>query len=270
MRVIRTAIALGLLLVAAGGQAAQLECNASTPNVEEYRYSWRLRGGLGWVAGLVFPRTGFGDFRTTYATDGQPAMSELVITSPQSKGGYYKYESQMDPAGAKTLTTFHGYAWGAKWRRERTVFDYTKHLARIHKETPKGTEDRVKLITPADMRDILTAIQYFRVNASSITSPVTTSIYSDGKEYPVIFRPAGTQQFRIGSENVRALGFQIGDAPGGKRWPGGVRLWITDDSRRIPVRIEILESFASLQLDLQAVTSCGFLGNSRTAATAQK
>jgi hypothetical protein len=36
-------------------------------------------------------------------------------------------------------------------------------------------------------------------------------------------------------------------------------VWLSEDQRRIPFRIEIEESVASLQLDLQSVESCAFL-----------
>ena len=42
-----------------------------------------------------------------------------------------------------------------------------------------------------DRGDVLTAIYYLRQHADEIKGPITTTIYSDGQEYPVIFRPAG-------------------------------------------------------------------------------
>ena len=36
-------------------------------------------------------------------------------------------------------------------------------------------------------------------------------------------------------------------------------MWFSEDEHRIPFRIEIAESFASLQLDLQSIESCAFM-----------
>ena len=36
-------------------------------------------------------------------------------------------------------------------------------------------------------------------------------------------------------------------------------VWVSDDQRRIPFRIEIQQSMASLQLDLQSVEACAFM-----------
>jgi hypothetical protein len=260
MRPIRTLIAALLLLSPLTAFGADSNCNGAA-NVEEFRYTWRLRGGLRFLAGIVFPTSGVGNLKTVFPRNGERSInSELLITAPQgATGGYYAYESEMDDAGRKTLMTYSGYAWGEKMRKERTIFDYVKRLARIRKETPKGIEDRVRPIPPQEMRDVLTAIYYLRQNARNIAKPMWTSIYTDGKEYPVIFRPAGRRMFEIDGKRVPALGFEIVDAPGGKKWPGGVKVWLSEDERRIPFRIEIAESFASLQLDLQSIEACAFL-----------
>jgi len=260
---LRTAIAgLVLLSGAAAASATDLRCKGPG-NVEDFRYTWRLRGGLSWVAGFMFPTSGVGMLKTTYPKPGEQNVvsGELLIT-PASGGanGFYVYETQIDPMG-KTLMTYHGYAWGKKSRKERTLFDYAKHLARIRKETPDKTEDRVKPLPPEEMRDILTAIHYLRQNAPNINRPITTVIYSDGNEYPVIFRPIEHRQFAIAQQKVDALGFEIVDGPGGKKWPGGIRVWVSNDARRIPFRIEIRQSMASLQLDLQSVEACAFMGS---------
>ncbi|MGN6186058.1 MAG: DUF3108 domain-containing protein [Thermoanaerobaculia bacterium] len=270
MKVIRNAILVLITMLAAGAaSASDLNCKGPV-NVEEFRYSWRLRGGVRFIAGLMFPTSGVGNLRTVYPTATDRSIhSELLITAPNGKqGGYYAYESQMDANGAKTLMTYHGYAWGKKSRTERTIFDYVKGLARIRKQTPDEVENRAKKLPESDdeFRDILTAIHYLRQNATTITAPMETTIYSDGKEYPVIFKPGLRRTFVISGQTTGARGFEIVDAPGGKKWPGGVKVWLSDDERRIPFRIEIQQSVASLQLDLQSVESCAFLVASSGAA----
>jgi hypothetical protein len=36
-------------------------------------------------------------------------------------------------------------------------------------------------------------------------------------------------------------------------------MWLSDDSRRIPFRITLTENLASMQLDLDTISACGFL-----------
>jgi hypothetical protein len=265
MQALRRVLAgAAVFLAATAAGAADLNCHGPA-NVEEFHYTWRLRGGMSWIAGLVFPTTGVGELKTSYPNNPQDhdINSSLLITSVGGKNGFYVYETQMDPAGQKTLMTYHAYSWGKKWRKERTIFDYVKRLARIHKETPDKPSDTVKPMPDGELRDILTAIHFLRQNADKIHGPIQTSIYSDGKEYPVVFRPAERRTFSIGPARVNALGFEIGDAPGGRKWPGGIKVWVSDDARRIPFEIDIQESMASLQLELSSIESCAFLQAAR-------
>jgi hypothetical protein len=227
---------------------------------------WRLRGGLRWIAGLVLPTSGIGTLRTVYSTTGDRTIaSELTITTGSGNEGYFSYESEMDQAGSRTLMTYNGYQWGNKMRKERTLFDYPNRFARVHKETPDGPENKVKRIDDEQLRDVLTAIYYLRQNAATITSPVTTTVY-EGREYPVVLqliknpRPAA---YTIETKPVKVMGFEIIDAPGGRKWPGHVKVWLSNDDRRIPMRIEIQQGMAALQLDLTAVEGCAFMGRAR-------
>jgi hypothetical protein len=248
MNKIHRALALSMLMLASA--------SAFAGSTEELRYSWRLRGGVRFLAGLVFPTSGVGNLRTTPPANGaHTVQSELLITAPNGKsGGFYEYESEIDERDARTLMTYHGYEWGKKSRKERTVFDYVKRLARINKQSPEEIENKVKKLPEGDeMRDVLTAIYFMRQNAHTISGPINTKIYSDGKEYPVILRPGERKSFVISGKTSMATAYEIVDAPGGKKWPGGVKVWLTDDARRLPVRIEIQQSVASLQLDLQQI-----------------
>ena len=254
----RVLAAIVLALAAPPLSAADLNCHGPS-NVEDFHYSWRMRGGLSWVAGLVFPTSGVGELKTVFpAGDHRSIDSELLITS-SDRSGFYVYQTQMDERGQNTLMTYHGYAWKDKSRKEQTIFDYIKRLAHIHKETPDKSWDRTEPLPQEQLRDVLTAIYFLRQNATTIQLPITSVIYSDGKSYPVVIRSADRRTFTIQNNQVNALGFEIVDAPGGKKWPGGIKVWVSDDERRIPFRIEIQQSMASLQLDLQSVESCAFM-----------
>src|SRR6185369_11942767 len=99
---------------------------------------------------------------------------------------------------------------------------------------------KVKPLPPQDMRDVLTAIYYLRQNATQITGPVQSQVFSDGKLYTVVFTPAGHKNIGIGSVPVAANGYRISATPNAqKKFPGEVVVWLTNDGRRLPVRIEV-------------------------------
>jgi len=257
---LRCAIAAAMLL-ALPAAAAELNCHGPA-NLEAFRYTWRMRGGLSIVAGLIFPTSGVAQLKTQYPTAaGKTINSELLITSQDRTSGFYVYESELDQAGDKTLMSYHGYAWKNKSRKERTTFDYVKRTAHLHKETAEKVWDKTQPLPEESIRDILTAIFFMRQNATTIKSQITTVIYSDGNSYPVLLRPIGRKMYQSQNQNVGAVGFEIVDAPhsGGKKWPGGVRVWISEDARRIPFEIEIQQTMASMQLQLTSVESCAFM-----------
>ena len=258
MKPIRYSI-LALAFASAIPAVSAVDLNCRGPaNVESYRYAWKLRGGLSWIAGIMFPTSGVGELKTTYPTPGRNFIdSSLLITA--SASGFYAYETQMDPSGGRTLMTYHAYVWKDKSRKERTLFDYGNGVAHLHKETPEKQWDKTDPIPAGSFHDVVSAIHYLRQNAATIHGPVATTIYSDGKSYPVIVRPADRRVFTIGNQQIGASGFEFVDAPGGRKWPGGMKIWISDDARRIPFRIEIIQSMASLQLDLQSIDSCAFM-----------
>jgi hypothetical protein len=257
-----TAAALAILLIAGSASATDLNCKGPS-NVEDFRYTWRMRGGLSVIAGLLFPTSGVGQLKTTYTGGPERALtSQLLITPSDGRGGFYVYESAMDQNGERTQMSYHGYAWKNKSRKEKTIFDWAKKIARIYKETPEKKWDKTSpLPQNEDLYDILGAIYFLRQNATTIRAPLTTTIYSDGKAYPVMMRPGERRTFKIEGREVSAIGFEIVDAPNssGKKWPGGIRVWFSDDARRIPFRIEIQQSMASMQLQLESIESCAFM-----------
>src|SRR3954469_7385469 len=191
-------VALALACVVPTAGAVELNCRGPA-NVEAFKYSWKLRGGLSWIGGIMFPTSGVGEWKTTYPAAGRNAIdSSLLITAPAGKSGFYAYESQIESSGQRTLMTYHAYSWKDKSRKERTLFDYATGVARMHKETPEKQWDKTDRIPSGSFHDVVSAIYYLRQSAGAIRGPVATSIYSDGKSYPVIVRPADHRVFTIG------------------------------------------------------------------------
>ena len=89
-----SALVLALTTVVSGSMYADvpLTCN-NLGNVEEFQYSWRLRGGIRFLAGFMFPTSGVGNLRNTYS---DKVHSELLITAPNGRqGGFYEYQSDI-------------------------------------------------------------------------------------------------------------------------------------------------------------------------------
>jgi uncharacterized protein DUF3108 len=246
---------LAVILSLSSALATAGEVNCPQPK-EDLRYSWRLKGPLAWIAGLAFPTSGNGSLKTNSPSENL-LDTELLISGAENEG-FYIYRSQIQESNARTVTSYHGYAWRDKRRSERTLFDYVKRLVRIRKENSERVEDRVKALPQAAVRDVLTGIYFLRQNAAKISSPVTSEIYSEGKMYPVVFKPLGTETITFKGVKLGTHKFEITAAPGiEKKWPGGVKVWLADDEAHTPLRIEIKREYAALQLDLDSMRGCG-------------
>ena len=125
----------------------------------------------------------------------------------------------MDAAGDKTLTSYHGYAWGNKSRKERTVFDYVKRLARMHKETPEKSGTRRQPLP----RGVRCATSSRRSTFSARTRPTFTArsrrrSTPTASRTPCILRPVERRDLRHrGQRTNAALGFEIVDAPNSRQ-----------------------------------------------------
>ncbi|MEO8216659.1 MAG: DUF3108 domain-containing protein [Acidobacteriota bacterium] len=227
---------------------APISMAADGGNTERLNYSWHLRGGLSWLARLAFPSSGRGTLETKTA---DTVNSRLTINASDTKG-YYLYESNMVPEGTQTLMSRSAYAYKSSARDERVSFDVDRGLARVQKTTDEGTEVKVHKLESAAPQDVLTSIYYLRQHADEIHAPRQAQIFSGAKQYDVVYQPLPTTTMRVGNTDMRVRPFTI-KATGteAKRFPGEVRVWLSDDGRRIPVRIDIDQKYATLKLDLQ-------------------
>jgi hypothetical protein len=234
MKIRLLSLLLGGLVLAAPMQAQS----------ERLSYTWKLKGGISWLASLAFPSSGKGTLETS---EGGTVSSRLTISAdPKS---YYLYESSMLPAGTKTLTSRNAYSFKSSQRDERISFDSDKGLARVQKTTNEGQETKVKKLESQTPQDVLTAIYYLRQHANEITAPKKAEVFSGAKGYDMVFQPlpiTTMNGMRVRPFTMKAVG---DDA---KKFPGEVRVWLSDDERRVPVRIDIEQKYgATLKLDLE-------------------
>lgn len=219
---------------------------AATAGADEtLRYEWRLRSPFSWIARLKFPTSGVGELRTT--TAGAAVESSLRVNA----GGrdYFEYRSTMDRDVKRTLTSRSGYAFGSKRELKETVYDYAAGVARTADRDNGTTETRTRPLPQDAARDALTIIAYLRQNAESIRSPQTTEVFSDGKRYPVAIHPKGTRTYDWNGRQVAAAVFEV--VPTGQKKDGGFTLWLSNDERRLPLRIVLQQKYGSVDLRLR-------------------
>jgi hypothetical protein len=212
-RVVAATVAFAVLASAALPAAA----------ADELVYRWSLRG-ITRIAGLVMPSHGRGELRTRDVGGG--FVTELEITSPESKKGeYFLYGSETRADG--TIAE----AWSSyRWRDEE-----------------KSRRERVE---KPDVVDVAAGIRVIRERSPQ--SRMRMRIWSDGKVYPVSVERVGSTEVKVPAGTYRADHYRVrGVRVSGERfWKGGLDLWLAQDEVRTPVAIQVERGFANVRLEL--------------------
>lgn len=218
------AAALAALLLPARAGLSQV-----SPADEEFRYRWQLRNFVGSVAGLFLPNHGEGEL--TFTRQNGHLRSELLITSPASKNGeYFRYGSVMDVRTLQPIRAWSAYSWRGE-------------------EKQKSSE-----IETDGVLDVASGIYAIRSNPPTQTRRM--EIWSDGKVYPVVVIPLGSDRRKIGTRNTkvdtRHYSIRGIDIPGRRKWKGKLDLWLAKDEAATPVEILISRNLADVHLELQS------------------
>jgi hypothetical protein len=232
--IVRKAFLLGLLalLVAGPWASAQIQARAQTPTQadEEFQYRWQLRNFLGTLAGLFLPNRGEGSL--TFRKDGNGHLrSELTITSDVARQGeYFRYGSEVDTRTLQPIRAWSAYSWRG--------------------ETKSKSED----VNQDGVLDIASGIYAIRKDPPQKTRRM--EIWSDGKVYPVVVIPQGTETRTLkDGKKVAVQKFSIRgiDVPDRRRWKGRLDLWLARDEAATPVEILISRNLADVHLELKSL-----------------
>lgn len=219
-KIVPAALAAVLLLPAAAGSATGL------PN-EEFRYRWQLRNFVGAVAGLFLPRQGEGSL--TFKRNNGHLMSELTITSPESKQeGYFRYGSEVDIRTLQPIRAWSSYSWRGESKSKNEAVDKDGVL------------------------DVAAGI--YAIRSDPPLKSRRMEIWSDGKIYPVVVIPLGLETRKLPHGKIQARHYSIRgvNIPGQRRWKGKLDLWLTPDAAATPVEIVISRNLADVRMELMS------------------
>lgn len=220
LRKILPALVVAILLFPAWGGSAE-----GPAMNEEFRYRWQLRNFMGALAGLFLPRQGEGSL-TFKRTNGH-LKSELTITSPQSKQeGYFRYGSEVDVRTLQPIRAWSSYSWRGESKSKNEPVDKEGVL------------------------DVAAGIYAIRNDPPSKARRM--EIWSDGKIYPVVVIPKGTEIRQLPHGKVAARHYSIRgvDIRGQRRWKGKLDLWLATDEAATPVEIVISRNMADVHMEL--------------------
>ena len=198
-----------------------------SPADEEFRYRWQLRNFVGSIAGLFLPNQGEGEL--TFKRQNGQLKSELLITSSASKNGeYFRYGSMMDVSTLQPIRAWSAYSWRGE------------------------SKQKTSEIETEGVLDVASGIYAIRSDPPTRTRRM--EIWSDGKIYPVVVIPLGSDRRKIGTRNAkvdtRRYSIRGIDVPGRRKWKGKLDLWLAKDDAATPVEILISRNLADVHLEL--------------------
>ena len=222
IRKIVPAVLAAVLLLPAAGVAVE-----NRPTNEEFRYRWQLRNFMGAVAGLFLPRQGEGSL--TFKRNNGHLMSELTITSPESKQeGYFRYGSEVDIRTLQPIRAWSSYSWRGESKSKNEAVDKDGVL------------------------DVAAGI--YAIRSDPPLKSRRMEIWSDGKIYPVVVIPLGLETRKLPHGKIQARHYSIRgvNIPGQRRWKGKLDLWLTPDAAATPVEIVISRNLADVRMELMS------------------
>lgn len=224
LRKILLLAALACLLVFPSGASSQEQLQN-----EEFQYHWQLRNFVGHLAGLFLPNQGEGSL--TFKTDRSGHLrSELTITSSASRQGeYFRYGSEIDTRTLQPIRAWSSYSWRGE------------------------TKSKSSPIEQEGVLDVASGIYAIRQDPPE--KPRRMEIWSDGKIYPVVVIPLGTESRKLrGGKTIDVRRYSIRgiQIPNRRKWKGKLDLWLARDEGATPVEIQISRNLADVHMELKS------------------
>lgn len=165
---------------------------------------------------------------------------------------YYKVDTLLD---VSTLLPQRASTYSREGRRQRmkvTMFDQAAKKA--HYEVQAGTVVQKDLAIPANTQDALSSIYVLRASALKQGNTFVMPVSDSGETYTVQMEVGAVEPVSTGIGQIRAWKITpvlpSADAGGARR----LTLWVSDDPRRLPVRLQAQLAVGSFDLTLRAAT----------------
>jgi hypothetical protein len=163
---------------------------------------------------------------------------------------YYKFDTLLD---SYTLLPQRGSVYqeeGSRHRLKVSKFDQNAHKV-IFEYQAAGTATDTFAV-PAYVQDALSAVYVLRSVPLKAGDRMTMPVTDNGSNYKVQVEVAPAEQLKMASSELKAWKLRLGilDASG-KPQARNVALWISDDARRLPMKLQADLPVGSFNLNLR-------------------
>ena len=195
----------------------------------------------------------------------------LIKTEAKSKGSLLKlfrysflqrYESTIDDENFRILKTVKHDEQKERVRDSEAVFDYKNKQVTFSETNPKETMRPPRKIAsdvPSDAQDLVSAIYLLRTMPLAVGKTFELNISDSGLVYKVPVRITKREQQKTIFGKVMCFRVEP-EVFGTNRLieqEGSMIIWITDDTRRVPVRSQINTEKGKIEVKLKQLTIAG-------------
>jgi hypothetical protein len=164
---------------------------------------------------------------------------------------YYKVDTLLD---AYTLLPQRGSLYSEEGKRRRTKVQQFNGQ-KVDYEYTVTTPSKTTLTVPQHAQDALSAIYVLRAIPLQLGGKMTMPVVDSGKVYSVTLVVAGKELVKTGLGNLNAWKVTPQIVAADKSSAGrGMAVWISDDERRLPLKIQAQLPVGSFNITLREVT----------------
>jgi hypothetical protein len=167
-------------------------------------------------------------------------------------------ESTVDPEQFTVLRTSKFEEQGKRVRASEAVFDHeTRKVTWTERDPNQSQPPRISALDFSEpIQDILTVIYFLRTQKLEVGKSFDVPLSDAGRVYRFSVAVVERKQFKtvLGRVNTLRIDPALFGENGLVRSRGSLSIWITDDSRRLPVKAQLRVDIGTFDIKLKRVT----------------
>ena len=248
-------MALVVAIAMAGSAAPSAQRDMAVP----FKVGETLTFDVSWTSFLSAGTATMSVLERRPGTAGRNAYYLVAEGKPSAMLGklyslYYKAESMLD---TRTLLPSLATTYSDEGGRKRYKTTTFKGNGSVQYEIKTSTTATSTIKTSAQAQDPLGAIYILRALPlkAGMTTPISIPIIDSGRAYSMRVSVGGVESVKsgLGTQPALKLTMKITDADG-KAEGSGFSLWLSEDGRKLPVKISAGLSVGTVYLTLAKVT----------------
>ncbi|HWR73095.1 MAG TPA: DUF3108 domain-containing protein [Nitrospirota bacterium] len=241
-------LALGLLLLPGAFRAEEQAAASLQPQIEALKPGEILTYDISWsrivTAGIAIMET-----REGTLPDGKQVLRFIATTHSAGLVDIFyrvndRLESVYDPGTMRSLTFSLNQSHGKEKKRRELVFDHANKtvISTLNDDPP------VTIIIPDQVQDALSSLYYLRTRDDFIVGKaIIIYVHDSGKNWSVEAQTLGREKVKTPAGEFATIKVRTFPTYEGVFMnKGDIFIWLTDDSRKIPVLMKSTISIGSI------------------------